>query len=149
MGRASVAANDVLKEIDTGIRTGTSRAAKAVEDSGGYVPFTPSSIAESKRIKNAEWAKEQVPEGSGSLNRRQQKMFKSLDREMAEAGAVRERSKTDGTPLGYAMNRKLPHKAAGALATVFLVSNMNSSKGQQSNAELYGQAPPYSGGEQL
>lgn len=38
---------------------------------------------------------------------------------------------------------KVPQVGLGALGTAAIVSNMSSSKGQQSNAELYGQQTPY------
>jgi hypothetical protein len=40
---------------------------------------------------------------------------------------------------------RIPQKAVGIGATAYLVSRMANKKGQQSNAELYGQASPYGG----
>ena len=41
------------------------------------------------------------------------------------------------------MGNKVPHIAGGALITAGLVSSMSNSRGQQSNASLYGQSQPY------
>jgi hypothetical protein len=50
-----------------------------------------------------------------------------------------------GTPgmMDNMMAHKVPHLAAGGVSTAYLVSSMSSSKGKQSNAELYGQRSPY------
>ena len=45
--------------------------------------------------------------------------------------------------LNAAMGYKVPHMAMGALGTAGLVSAMSSSRGQQTNSQLYGQQQPY------
>lgn len=45
--------------------------------------------------------------------------------------------------VNAAMGYKVPHMAMGALGTAGLVSAMSGSKGQQTNAQLYGQQQPY------
>ena len=43
--------------------------------------------------------------------------------------------------MDHMMGHKVPQKAAGLLVTAGVVSSLSGSKGQQSNAQLYGQAP--------
>lgn len=47
------------------------------------------------------------------------------------------------TMSDHLMGNKVPHIAGGLLGTAGLVSMMSSTKGQQSNAQLYGQQQPY------
>ena len=42
-----------------------------------------------------------------------------------------------------ALYHKVPQRGMGGVSLAFLVQNMSSKRGQMSNAELYGQAPPY------
>lgn len=44
----------------------------------------------------------------------------------------------------YIGHYRVPQLAAGSLATAYIVSNMSKKRGRQSNAQLYGQQPPYS-----
>lgn len=44
----------------------------------------------------------------------------------------------------YIGHYRVPQLAAGSLATAYVVSNMSKKRGRQSNAQLYGQQPPYS-----
>lgn len=43
----------------------------------------------------------------------------------------------------YIGHYRVPQLAAGSLATAYVVSNMSKKRGRQSNAQLYGQQPPY------
>lgn len=74
------------------------------------------------------------------------KRFSDLDREgQMKALTNKYNSYVNGDDhmLDKAMAHKVPHMAGGALATAGLVSTMSRNKGQQSNAQLYGQQQPY------
>ena len=73
-------------------------------------------------------------------------MAKSAEETFSKAGAeVVENTAKEATEQGLRglMHSPIGRVAAGLGVTAFIVSNMNKSKGQQSNAQLYSQQMPY------
>lgn len=102
-----------------------------------YVKSEQKAIARSQKLKVAEELK-----GQKALEKVQKKTAQY------QAEAVEQTAKRATQEAGEGLLGKMAHSRYGRLAaglgvTAFLVSNMNKNKGQQSNAELYGQRSPY------
>lgn len=62
---------------------------------------------------------------------------------IADAAGIVKSHRYEANLMDKAIGNKIPQMAAGGLGTAWLVSNMASSKGQQTNGQLYGQQTPY------
>lgn len=110
--------------------------------------------AMNKAINKYNSVEQMVQKGGMESTVKKQMGFKDdaeLDKFMKSSEADRARQYSQGTNkaiekpgmMNMAMGYKVPHMAMGALGTAGLVSAMSGSKGQQSNAQLYGQQQPY------